>query len=407
MTDTHTGPTSADAAPAYPFSLPHALDLDPHYAELRRDDPVSRVRLPYGEGTAWLVTRMSDARIVLGDSRFSTAAATDPATPRMFPTPPEPDGVLAQDPPDHTRLRRLVGKAFTARRVEEMRPRVRALVDSLLDDMVAHGSPADLVEFLAVPFPVAVICELLGVPLEDRDLFRTFSDAMLSSTRLTAAEIQQVQQDFMVYMDGLVAQRRDAPTEDLLGSLALATDNDDHLTKGEIVNMGVSLLIAGHETSVNQITNLVHLLLTERKRYESLVADPALVPAAVEEMLRYTPLVSAGSFVRVATEDVELSTVTVRAGEPCVVHFASANRDEEVFDHADELDFHRARNAHIAFGHGAHHCIGAQLGRLELQEALSALVRRFPTLDLAEPVAGLKWKQGMLIRGLERQIVSW
>ncbi|SDN52915.1 cytochrome P450 [Allokutzneria albata] len=402
---TAVDPTTS--APSYPFSLPRALDLDPIYERLRRDEPITRVRMPYGEGTAWLVTRHADAKVVLGDPRFSTAAGTTPETPRSTPLPLDPEGILGMDAPEHTRLRRLVAKAFTARRVEQMRPRLREVVDAALTEMEQHGAPADLVHFLALPLPVTVICDMLGVPYEDRHLFREFSDAALSTTKYTPEQIRDARDKFLAYMGGLVAQRRAEPTDDLLGALVLARDNDDRLSEMELVRLGIGLLVAGHETTANQLTNFTYLLLSERERYEALVADPSLVPAAVEEMLRFTPLGASGGFVRVALEDVELAGVTVRKGESVFAQLASANRDEAIFDQPDRIDFTRQHNPHMAFGHGVHHCLGAQLARLELQVALEGMIARFPGLRFAVPAEELPWRTGMLVRGLEALPVSW
>ncbi|MFB9909280.1 cytochrome P450 [Allokutzneria oryzae] len=402
---TAVDPTTS--APMYPFSPPRALDLDPIYERLRRDEPITRVRMPYGTGTAWLVSRYADAKVVLGDPRFSTAAATGADTPRSTPLPLDPEGILGMDAPEHTRLRRLVAKAFTARRVEQMRPRLRELVDSSLTEMVEHGAPADLVHFLALPLPVTVICDMLGVPYEDRHLFRSFSDATMSTTKYTPEQITEARDKFLAYMAGLVAQRRAEPTDDLLGALVLARDNDDRLSEMELIRLGIGLLVAGHETTANQLTNFTYLLLSERERYEALVADPALVPAAVEEMLRYTPLGAAGGFVRIALEDVELAGVTVRKGESVFAQIAAANRDDAVFDRPDKIDFTRQHNPHMAFGHGLHHCLGAQLARLELQVALEGMITRFPGLRFAVPVEELPWRTGMLVRGLEALPVAW
>ncbi|MCP3800968.1 cytochrome P450 [Allokutzneria sp. A3M-2-11 16] len=402
---TAVDPTTS--APSYPFSPPRALDLDPVYERLRRDEPITRVRMPFGEGTAWLVTRHADARTVLGDPRFSMAAGTTPETPRSTPFPLDRDSILGMDAPEHTRLRRLVAKAFTARRVEQMRPRLRELVDSSLTEMEKHGAPADLVHHLALPLPVTVICDMLGVPYEDRHLFRSFSDAVLSTTKFTQAQIEDAREKFLAYMGGLVARRRADPTDDLLGALVLARDNDDRLSEMELVRLGITLLVAGHETTANQLTNFTYLLLSQPERYQALVADPSLVPAAVEELLRFTPLGASGGFVRVALEDVELAGVTVRKGESVFAQNASANRDDAVFDLPNEIDFNRPHNPHIAFGHGLHHCLGAQLARLELQVALEGMIARFPNLRFAVPVDELPWRTGMLVRGLEALPVAW
>jgi cytochrome P450 len=390
----------------YPFSAPDRLHLDPFYAELRRTEPLIRVRLPFGE-EAWLATRYADVRTVLGDPRFSRAASVGRDEPRITPRQLE-GGMLSMDPPEHTRLRRLVAKAFTARRVEQLRPRARQIADDLIDRMVDAGPPADLVEHFATPLPITVICELLGVPVEDQDRFHVWSEAVVSTTSLTPQQIKAYIDNLFGYMAGLIAQRRQRPTDDLIGALVRARDEDnDRLTEEEMVRLAAGLLAAGHETTVTQIPNFVYVLLTHPQQLRQLRDDPDLVPSAVEELMRYVPLGVASSFARYALEDVELGGVVVRAGEPVIGSVASANRDEEVFAEPDTLDLTRSTNPHIGFGHGAHHCIGAQLARMELQVAVATLLERLPGLRLAGPEEDLEWKSGLLVRGLKRMPVAW
>jgi cytochrome P450 len=400
MTDTQR------AARDYPFSAPDRLRLDPFYAQLRRTEPLTRVRLPFGE-EAWLATRYADVRTVLGDPRFSRAASVGRDEPRITPRPIE-GGMLSMDPPEHTRLRRLVAKAFTARRVEHLRPRARQIADGLIDRMVDAGPPADLVERFATPLPITVICELLGVPVEDQDRFHVWSEAIVSTTSLTPEQIRSYVDSLLGYMAGLIAQRRERPTDDLIGALVRARDEDnDRLTEDEMVRLAAGLLAAGHETTVTQIPNFVYVLLTHPEQCERLRADLDLVPSAVEELMRYVPLGVASSFARYALEDVELGGVLVRAGDPVIGSVASANRDDTVFAAPDTLDLTRSTNPHIGFGHGAHHCIGAQLARMELQVAVAALLTRLPGLRFAVPEQELQWKSGLLVRGLKRMPVAW
>lgn len=391
---------------AYPFSPPDRFKVDPFYAELRRREPLTPVRMPYGE-EAWLATRYADVRTVLGDARFSRAASADRDEPRISPRKLEA-GLLLMDPPEHTRLRRLVAKAFTARRVEQLRPRTQEVADELIDRMIEAGPPADLVEHFATPLPITVICELLGVPVKDQDRFHVWSEAVVSTTSLSVEQIAGYIQNLFAYMRGLIEERRREPTDDLISALVRVRDEDnDRLTEDELVRLLTGLLAAGHETTVTQIPNFTYVLLTNPEKLAELRAAPELVPAAVEELLRYVPLGVASSFARYATEDVELGGVLVRAGEPVIGSLSSANRDEEVFPDADSLDFGRSTNPHIGFGHGAHHCVGAQLARMELQVAIDVLVRRFPDLRFAVPEEELEWKSGMLVRGLKRMPVAW
>jgi len=402
MTDTQ----QVGAARPYPFSAPDRLNLDPLYARLRQEEPVVRVRLPFGE-EAWLATRYQDVKVVLGDPRFSRAASVGRDEPRTTPQQIG-NGILAMDPPDHSRLRRLVAKAFTARRVEQLRPATTAIANELIDGMTEIGPPADLVEHFATPLPVRVICRLLGVPHTDQHLFRIWSEAIVSTTSLRPEQIQEYMGNLHAYMAGLIAQRRETPTDDLIGALVQARDEDnDRLTEQEMVELAAGLLAAGHETTVTQIPNFVYALMTNPSQLALLKAQPELVPSAVEELLRYVPLGAASAFARYATEDLDLGEVRIHAGEPVIGSLSSANRDESVFEDPDRLDLARGVNPHIGFGHGVHHCVGAQLARLELQVALGTLLARLPELRLAVDEKELPWKSGLLVRGLRAMPVTW
>ena len=402
MTDTR----QVGAARPYPFSDPDRLHLDPLYAQLRRQEPVVRVRLPFGE-EAWLATRYQDVKVVLGDPRFSRAASAGHDEPRTSPQPIG-GGILSMDPPDHSRLRRLVAKAFTARRVEQLRPATSTIAGELIDAMRAAGPPADLVEHFSTPLPVQVICRLLGVPASDQQLFRTWTEAIVSTTSLSAETVVAYLGSLHAYMAGLIAQRRDEPTDDLIGALVQARDEDnDRLTEQEMVELAAGLLAAGHETTVTQISNFVYVLLTHPEQLAALRARPELVPAAVEELLRYVPLGAAAAFARYATEDLELGGVHIRAGDPVIAAMHSANRDATVFDEPDRFDIARGAGPHVGFGHGVHHCLGAQLARMELQVALGTLLDRLPGLALAVDDKELEWKSGQLVRGLRGLPVTW
>jgi cytochrome P450 len=378
------------------------------YAHLREHEPVARVRLPYGE-ESWLVTGYADVRTVLGDLRFSRAAVVDHDPPRVSPRADDGGGILSMDPPGHTRLRRLVAKAFTMRRVEELRPRAVEIAADLVDRIMATGAPVDLVEEFALPLPVTVICELLGVPVDDRHQFRVWSEAVVSTTALPPAKIQEYRANLDDFMADLIARRRREPTDaDLLGALVKARDEGDKLSEVELVQMAVGLLIAGHETTASQIPNFVYALLTHPDQRDLLRDRPDLVPAAVEELLRWVPLGASSAFPRYATVDVELSDGTVvRAGEPVLVSVAAANRDPRVFPDPDRIDITRDRVPHVGFGHGVHHCIGAPLARLELEVALATLLARLPGLRFAVAEPEIPWKQGLFVRGPKRLPVSW
>jgi cytochrome P450 len=390
---------------SFPFSDTERLEPDPMFATLRADQPLSRVQLPYGE-PAWLATRYEDIKVVLGDPRFSRAAGVGRDEPRMRLHQAQEGSILSMDPPDHSRLRRLVMKAFTVRRVEELRPRAQEIADGLVDAMVAKGAPADVVADFGLPLPITVICELLGVPFADRVDFRLWSDAFLSTTKFTPQEVYECVGKLREYMAGLIAQRRETPTDDLIGALVLARDNEDRLSEEELLSLTQGLLVAGHETTASQIPNFVYVLLTHPEQLATLRADLSLVPKAVEELMRYVPLGQGPGIARYALEDVELGGVLVRAGEPVLPAIHSANRDVSVYTDPDVLDLFRQEASHVGFGHGAHHCLGAPLARMELQVALDTLLRRFPELDLAEG-EDIEWKAGLATRGPARMLVTW
>lgn len=397
--------TSNDAL-TYPFGPAERSDLHPRYGELRRDQPLVRIAMPYG-GEAWLPTRYEVMKTMLADPRFSRAAIVGKDVPRLAPLIEEPN-IMNMDPPDHTRLRKLVAKAFTTRRVEELRPHVQAIVDDLIDALIESGQPSDLVEGLAWPLPTKAICHMLGVPVADQDKFRGWVDLIMAMGEITTPEsISGAAVSIAEYISGLIAQRRAEPADDLLSALVAAKDNEDKLSEEELTTLGVVLLAAGHETTANQLGCHLYLLLSQPERWQQLVADPELLPRAVEELLRYTPLSVASDDVRIATEDVELAGQIVRVGEAVVMNPAVANRDNSVFAHPDELDLSRAENPHIAFGHGIHHCLGAPLARMELRIALGTLVRRLPTLRLAVSADEVPWRTDRLIRGVSALPVRW
>ncbi|MEV6299671.1 cytochrome P450 [Actinoplanes sp. NPDC051861] len=381
-----------------------AFQADPHpvYAQWRRTGPVRRTRLPSGVH-AWLITRYEDARRALADPRLSKESAFSIGSSRTANRADGPAAVLSRhmlavDPPDHTRLRRLVSAAFTVRRIEALRPRIAEITHDLLDALEGRER-ADLIDAFAFPLPIQVICELLGVPAEDRDAFREWSNVIVAGAQ-SGDRLEPAIRAMVGYILGQIAQRRAHPGEDLLSGLIQVRDAEDRLTEAELSAMVFLLLIAGHETTVNLIGNGTCLLLRDRDQWERLRADRSLLPTAIEEFLRFEGPVETSTF-RVATEDVEIGGVTVPAGDPVVVVLLSANRDEERFSGADQMRLDRTLNAHLAFGHGIHYCLGAPLARLEAQIAFTALLDRHPGLSLAVAPEDLRWRPGQLLRGLE------
>jgi cytochrome P450 len=401
-----TAITGKDPAPlSYPFGRDR-LEPDPLYAKLRREEPVCRVQMPYGR-PAWLVTTYELSKLVLSDPRFSREATLEGDNPRESPVDygQVAESILSMDPPKHTRIRQLVGKAFTPRRVEALRPRAQQIAGGLIDEMTAAGPPADLVESFSLAFPATVICELLGITEAERHQFRSWTSAMVSSTASPEQQLDTFLHLFS-FFEGLFAQRRQRPSDDLLSWLIQARDHDDRLTETEVLFLAQSLLVAGFETSASQITNMVYTLLTHPRQLALLRERPELIPQAVEELQRYIHLGNAVN-PRNTTVDVQVGDVLVRAGEPVLCALAAANRDESVFDRPDELDITRQPNLHLGFGHGPHFCPGAHLARMELQVSLDTILSRLPGLRIDVSEEDLAWREGTVIWGLTSFPVSW
>ncbi len=405
--------TQQDSTATVQFPIPPAPTLyhpAPQLAELRASQPVAKITLDDGS-MGYLVTRYADVRQVLIDPRFSRAAAggKGPGGSETGIAILAEDSMNAMDPPEHTRLRRLVAGAFTARRVEQLRPKVRELVDELLADVAARACPVDLVEHFSLPLPVRVICELLGVPSQDQHIFHAWSDTVMSDASRDPDEIRATIGKLADYFGKLIADKRAIPADDLMTALIAARDEGDRLTEKELLNLCFGLLIAGHETTANQINMFLLTLLSFPEEYQRLAASPEMVPQAVEELMRFVQLGDSGSsgMPRITTEAVELSGVTIPAGSVVLTSVLAANRDESVFPDPDRLDLTRVVTQHLSFGAGAHHCLGAQLARMELQEALSGLLRRLPGLHVAVPDSQLRFKPGMILRSLETLPVAW
>lgn len=393
-------------ARSYPFGPTHGLTIDPIYFWLQEHEPLARVKLPYGE-EGWLLTRYDDVRTALGDPRFSLAAAAVRDVPRL--TPQRYGGILTdQDPPDHTRLRRLVAKAFTARRMEQLRDHAEQITGGLIDEMVTAGPSADLSEALALPLPGLMICELIGVPYADRDQFRDWVGAWMSVTALTPEQRGEYLGQLARYLADLAAQRRQHSTDDLLGALVSASDEGERLSEDEVVQLTLVILAAGYESTASQIVNFTYALLTHPGQLALLRSRPELMPGAVEELMRWVPLLAVADVLpRYALEDVELSGGTVRSGEPVLLAKHAANRDPRRYADPERLDITRDAQGQLGFGHGAHHCLGAPLARMDIQIALSALLQRFPDLRLAVPETEVEWKSGMAVRGPVTLPIAW
>ncbi|MFI9611960.1 cytochrome P450 [Streptomyces sp. NPDC052023] len=394
-----------------PYSDPaFVTDPFPLYRQLREDGPVRRAVIAGGLD-AWLVTRYDDGLAALSDPRLSSDVR-DASDRRLMEQLPEFEresmmsNMLRSDPPDHTRLRRLVSKAFTARRVAGLRPRIQEITDRLLDE-VAPAGRAELVGDFALPLPVIVISGLLGVPVDDQyDFQRWTDDMLLRGERMPdPVVVNEAWRKMRAYLTTLLDSKRARPEDDLLSALISARDEEQRLSEDELISMTFLLLVAGYITTVNLIGGGIAALLDHPDQLELLRNDPGLLPGAIEEFLRYDGPVSPG-IARFAREDVEIAGVTVPRGATVLIASAIADRDPARFTEPDRLDLARQDNGHLAFGHGIHYCLGAPLARLEGQIAIGTALRRLPDLALAVPPAELTWRPGGL-RGPVRLPVTF
>jgi len=376
----------------------------PFYHRLRAEHP----RAYNPEVDEWVLTRWADCEAVLRDPRWSSNPEHRGDRPSAGPQVEEFVAVgvktlLFLDPPDHTRLRRLVSKAFTPRRIEQLRAHVQDITDELLAE-VRPGEPFDVIRTLAYPLPVIVICELMGVPVSDRHLFEGWSS---DATRLLDGDIDEATLQrgviaamyFINYFNILFDERRASPGDDLVSGLLAVNESGDVLSEEELRSIVLLLFLAGHETTMNLIGNGLFALMQHRDQWERLVADPSLAPSAVEELLRYDGPVHVTG--RIATEDLDLDGQRFERGSQVIALLAAANRDPERFADPDRLDIGREDNQHLAFSHGIHYCLGAALARLEGQVVFGTLAARYPTLELAVPAAEVEYRDHFVLRGLK------
>ncbi|UQA93569.1 cytochrome P450 [Streptomyces halobius] len=392
-----------------PFDYAEALEFDPTLKRLLTEEPVARIKLPYGEGEAWLVTRYEDVRTVTTDRRFSRHAIVGKDFPRMTPEPiVQDEAINVMDPPANSRLRSLVSKAFAPRQVERMRARTQHVVDELLDRMAEHGPPADLMESLANPLPLTTICEVLDIPDGHSAQLRAHARTMMNVTAENRDNAKRAKADMRAYFAELTAERRRNPGDDMISALAMARDGDEVLDDDELTVMAMVLLITGQDTTMYEIGNLSYTLLTRPAELAMLRSHPEKLPQAMEEMLRFIPFRKGVGIPRVALEDVELSGVKIRAGDIVHVSYLTANRDPEKFDRPDELNLEReVPMSHMTFGWGGHHCLGSPLALVELEVALSTLLERFPELRLAKPAEEVSWNKTAIWRYPLELPVAW
>jgi cytochrome P450 len=381
--------------------------LDPPEAmlDLLTESPVSRVRLWNGQ-TPWIVTRYEDVRAVLRSPAFSSDTrkdgfpVVDPALLHFT------EGILTHmDPPDHDVYRRMLAPEFMVKRMERLRPKIRDVVDERIDAMLEVGPPADLVQSLALPVPLMVTCDLLGVPFEDRDYFFSLADAFLGG-RHSPEESERLLREYRDYIADLIDKKIENPTDDVLGYMASTHVVTGDLSREAMIIIVQLLVIAGFDTTMSMIGLGVVTLLAHPVQMAMLREDPSLVPDAVEELLRYLSITHRGLH-RVAVEDVEVGGQLIRAGEGVIAAANIANRDPEVFENPNEFDIRRNALSHLAFGQGIHRCLGAVLARVELQVVYEAILERFPDIYLAESPSRDDYRDKEIVYGIRHLVVGW
>ncbi|MFD2767497.1 cytochrome P450 [Micromonospora eburnea] len=387
----------------FPFPESGGAGPAPEFAELPDRSPCP-VTL-HGGTPALLLTGYDDVRRVVTDPRFDRVGAARVGLTNRSPESLQHDGA---DAPDPARRRRTITTAFTARRAQTLVPEIEDIVAGLIDELRGHGESVDFHDAFAQPLAVRVICRLLGIPYADYETFGPLVQVLMSATAYPPEQVHAAHGQLFTYFASLYDRRaaQSEPQEqDVLTDLIEATRTGEPMSREEAIHAGYGLLMAGYETTSHQLTICLYLLLSERGRWERLLASPELVPTAVEELLRSTSLLSTGGAPHIASAPATLGDVPVEPGQVVVPVFAAANRDPQAFDRPDEIDLERSPNPHLAFGHGRHVCLGASLARIELTTAISALLRELPTLRLTG--ADLKWREGTFIRGLTALPVRW
>ncbi|MFI6345954.1 cytochrome P450 [Streptomyces sp. NPDC050560] len=382
---------------------------DPYtiYDDMRAEAPAHRVvaKTLTTELHAWVVTRYEAARSLLADPRLSKNATELPRIVERNKVSADPvqlanfKSMLFSDPPDHTRLRRIMGKAFTMRRVQRLRPRIEQATDELLD-RIPPGEDVDLVTALSLPLPITVIGELLGIPADERDDFRSWN-ATLTSTTATMQDKMQAHLASSAYLRDFIARKRETPGDDLVSALLDVDDEEQRLDEGELLSTIFLVMNAGYETTASMISNSVYALLRDPEERQRLRTGPDAIPAAVEEFLRYESPLNLAT-VRFTLEPVEIDGLTIPRDDIVFISLAAANRDAARFGEPGAVDTGREANSHLAFGHGIHHCLGAPLARMEGEIALGRLLDRFPKWDLAVDEEALRWRDSLQFRTLDR-----
>ena len=401
--------TETTVLPTYPMELPDDLTIDPAYRELQQRGPF-KAQLPFGE-PIWVATRYEDVKKAYGDRRFGKAMGHDRDTPRMHGASHGSDTSRLDnmDPPDHTRVRRLATAAFTPPQIKSMAGWIDQMTTELLDDVEAHGKGADFMELFAWKLPLQVINAILGGPVESIPTLRGWVDILTGEDR-TIEERFASYMNIREFVRGLIDERREKDTKDLLSVLVHARDDGDRLNEEELVSLGTTLFLGGFETTAAQLGSTVWTLMAHRELWQELVDDRDLVPNGLEELWRWIPSFRHGRpMIRWATEDVEMSDgVVIPAGDPVLPEHQIANRDETVFQHGWELDFHRCEPApHLSLSWGPHRCLGARLAHLEVETTLRALLTRFPGLELTIAPEDVEWSRATFLRSASALPITW
>ncbi|MEU4981255.1 cytochrome P450 [Streptomyces sp. NPDC021969] len=384
---------------SFPFAEHAVMEIEPEYELLRKRSGMARVTVPHGD-EAWLATRMAEVKKVLGDPRFSREATADPDAPRYTRQAMAAlDVVVTMDPPRHTRVRKLLNKAMTNKRAEDLAPEVAAVADELVDEIMAQGAPGDLVEKFGLELPLRVLAALFGVPDDEYGRFKDLVHDMVATG---------TGQQLGAYFFELLGRRQAERGDDLLSALLDVREGDDRLTDMEIIINAVTMVVAGYETTSSELCGMLYVLLRHPEQLSYLVAHPDRVPGAVEELLRFTPMTSTGTNPAIATEDVTIGDAVIRKGEAVLACLVSANRDEEAFENPQVLDTTRDTAVpHVSFGFGPHYCVGARLARIELQTGVGTVLRRMPDLALAVPEDQISLASGFVMRRLAGLPVTW
>ncbi|MER6617251.1 cytochrome P450 [Streptomyces xantholiticus] len=403
MSETDQRPPTLPRQRTCPFSPPPELE------ELRGTDPISRMRFA-DDSEGWLLTRHADVRAALASRSVSSHPGRTPQpwrnlAPEMRAEEYLPGFLIFMDPPNHSRYRRLLTKWFTMRAIRKLEPRIEQIVSDALDAMEAEGGPVDLVQSFALPIPLLVICELMGIRYDDRVEFMDMV-LRLQDLEATPEELGALGAKMNQFMIDLCAAKRKNPGDDLLSHLIQDPDAEPALTDLEVAGIGVLMLIAGHETSANMLGIGTYTLLQNPGQWDLLRNDIGLIDQAVEELLRHQTIVQQG-LPRGVTEDMEIAGHAIKPGETLLASLPAANRDPEVFPDPDRLDITREHNPHLAFGHGIHLCLGMELARVEMRCAWRGLVKRFPDLRMAARIEDIPWRDDQIVYGVYKLPVTW